>query len=67
MCRKIDIQKSEIIAIGDNYNDINIIEFASLGIAMGNAPDQVKQYADDTTLSNDEDGVAEAIKKYILF
>jgi Cof subfamily protein (haloacid dehalogenase superfamily) len=66
LCQKFKVQKAEIIAIGDNYNDINMIEFAGLGIAMGNAPEQVKQYADAITLSNDEDGVAEAIKKYIL-
>lgn len=66
LCKKFSIQKSEIIAMGDNYNDINMIEFAGLGIAMGNAPEGVKVYADEVTLSNDEDGVAEAIKKYIL-
>ncbi len=66
LCAKYGIQRSEVIAIGDNYNDINMIEFAGLGIAMGNAPEAVKQYADDITLSNDEDGVAEAIKKYII-
>jgi Cof subfamily protein (haloacid dehalogenase superfamily) len=64
--RKFDIQRSEIIAIGDNYNDIDMLKFAGLGIAMDNAPDQVKQYADDITFSNNKDGVAEAIKKYIL-
>ncbi len=67
LCVKYGIQRSEVIAIGDNYNDISMIEFAGLGIAMGNAPDEVKQYADAITLSNDEDGVAEAIKKYIQF
>ena len=65
LMRKFNVQRSEIIAIGDNYNDIDMIEFAGLGIAMGNAPDAVKQYADEITFSNDEDGVAEAIKKYI--
>lgn len=64
--RKNKMLRSEVIAIGDNYNDINMIEFAGLGIAMGNAPDAVKQCADDITLSNDEDGVAKAIKKYLL-
>ena len=66
LMRKFNIKRSEIIAIGDNYNDIDMIQFAGIGIAMGNAPDGVKQYADDITFSNDEDGVAEAIKKYIL-
>ncbi|MGV8980463.1 Cof-type HAD-IIB family hydrolase [Clostridium sp.] len=63
---KFNIKRSEIIAIGDNFNDIDMIEFAGLGIAMGNAPDRVKKYADEITSSNDEDGVAEAINKYIL-
>lgn len=42
-----------------------MIEFAGLGIAMGNAPDQVKECADDITSSTDEDGAAEAIEKYV--
>ncbi|MBU3154853.1 Cof-type HAD-IIB family hydrolase [Clostridium estertheticum] len=63
---KFNIQRSEIIAIGDNYNDISMIEFAGVGVAMGNAPEGVKQYADYITSTNDEDGVAMAIKKYII-
>jgi hydroxymethylpyrimidine pyrophosphatase-like HAD family hydrolase len=43
--------------------NVNMIEFAGLGIAMGNAPIQVKEIADDITLSNDQDGVAEALQK----
>ena len=66
LMRKFNIQKSEIIAVGDNYNDIDMIEFAGIGVAMGNAPDKVKQYADYVTLSNDNDGVAEAIKKFVI-
>ncbi|MDR3598378.1 Cof-type HAD-IIB family hydrolase [Clostridium sp.] len=58
--------KSQIIAMGDNYNDIDMIEYAGLGIAMGNAPEDVKKHADYVTLTNDEDGVAEALKKYVL-
>ena len=67
LCKRFNVQRSEVIAMGDNYNDIDMIKFAGMGIAMDNAPEGVKQYADDITLSNDEDGVAEAIKKYILF
>ncbi|MBX4268310.1 Cof-type HAD-IIB family hydrolase [Clostridium estertheticum] len=66
LMRKFNIQKSEIIAVGDNYNDIDMIEFAGIGVAMGNAPDKVKQYADYVTLSNDNDGVAQAIEKFVL-
>lgn len=64
--KKLNIERSSIICMGDNYNDIDMIEYAGLGIAMGNAPDDVKKHANDITLTNDEDGVAEAIKKYVL-
>lgn len=66
LCKKYNIESTEVIAIGDNYNDINMIEYAGMGIAMGNAPEAVKQYAKDVTFTNDEDGVAEAIKKYVV-
>lgn len=66
LAQKYGISQSEILAIGDNYNDINMIEYAGLGIAMGNAPDDVKSCANEITLSNDEDGVVEALRKHIL-
>ena len=62
----LDIQTSEIMAMGDANNDIEMLEFAGLGIAMGNASDHVKSLADAVTASNEEDGVARAIEKYIL-
>ena len=62
----LDIQPSEIMAMGDANNDIEMLEFAGLGIAMGNASDHVKSHADVVTASNKEDGVARAIEKYIL-
>jgi len=58
------IDKSEVIAIGDNFNDMDMLKFAEIGIAMGNAPNEVKEISDDVTLTNDEDGIAEAINKY---
>lgn len=60
------ILQSEMIGIGDGKNDLSMIEYAGLGIAMGNAPDEVKEKSDAVTLSNDCDGIAEAIKKYVL-
>ena len=60
------ISTKEIITIGDNYNDIDMLEAAGLGIAMGNAPDAVKVHAAAITASNDNDGVAAAIEKYCL-
>lgn len=54
----------EIIAMGDGYNDLSMIRFAGMGIAMGNAQEPVKKAADYITLSNDEDGVAAAIERF---
>ncbi len=66
LCARWQIDRSEVMSIGDNYNDITMLEFAGLGIAMGNAPEAVKGHADAVTSTNDEDGVAVAIRKYIM-
>jgi len=58
----LGITPEEIVAIGDNHNDIGMIRFAGLGVAMGNAHDEVKAAADYVTLSNSEDGVAAVIE-----
>lgn len=58
---KYAIDKKEIIAIGDNYNDKGMIEFAGMGIAMGNAPEEIKLVADYVTDTNNNDGVAKAL------
>ncbi len=60
------IKQEEIMAIGDSYNDITMIEYAGLGVCMSNGPEDVKEIADYITLSNEEDGVAHAIEKFIL-
>jgi len=60
------IRREEMIAIGDGFNDLPMIEYAGLGVAMGNAPGEVKNAADYITLSNDEDGVAKVIDLFIL-
>lgn len=64
LLEKLGMTREEMVAIGDGYNDLSMIEFAGLGIAMANAQDPVKQAADYITLSNDEDGVAAAIEKW---
>ncbi|NLG87760.1 MAG: HAD family phosphatase [Clostridiaceae bacterium] len=60
------ITREEMIAVGDGFNDLAMIEYAGLGVAMGNAPEEVKNAADYVTLSNDEDGVAKVIEVFIL-
>jgi len=52
-------------AIGDNFNDIDMIKYAGLGVAMGNAPLEVKQAADVITSTNDNDGIVQVIEKYL--
>lgn len=61
-----DIGRDEMIAVGDGFNDLSMIEYAGLGVAMENAPDEVKEAADFITLSNENDGVAHVIEKFIL-
>lgn len=56
-------KREEIVCIGDNENDISMIEYAGFGVAMGNAIKEVKDLADYITATNKEDGVAKAIKK----
>lgn len=65
LLKKTGIGREEIIAMGDGYNDLSMIKFAGLGIAMGNAQEPVKKAADYITSSNEEDGVAEAIHKFL--
>ncbi len=60
----LNVDSSETIAIGDNYNDLDMLNKAGLGIAMGNAPAAVRKAADYITLSNNDDGLAAAIRKF---
>lgn len=61
-----NIKQDEIMCIGDNENDISMIEYAGVGVAMGNGEDFVKKVANFVTDTNNEDGVAKAIEKFIL-
>ncbi|KEO81282.1 Cof-type HAD-IIB family hydrolase [Tumebacillus flagellatus] len=60
------IKPHEIVAVGDNTNDWEMIEFAGLGVAMGNAHQSLKDRADWITKTNDEDGLAYLIRKKML-
>lgn len=60
------IKKEEIISIGDSYNDISMIEYAGLGIAMDNSQADIKEIADYITLSNDQDGVVDVFERFVL-
>jgi Cof subfamily protein (haloacid dehalogenase superfamily) len=58
--------KESVICIGDNENDLSMIEYAGLGIAMENSEKMVLEVADYITASNNDDGVAKAIEKFVL-
>ena len=64
LLEKLNMKKEEMVAIGDGYNDLSMIKFAGLGVAMGNAQEPVKKAADYITLSNDEDGVAVVVERF---
>ncbi len=63
---KWGIDRSEIIAIGDNYNDETMLEYAGLGIAVGNAVEDMKKISGYVAPSNEDDGVAHVLEKFIL-
>lgn len=60
------IDPSEVMAIGDQGNDLSMIRGAGVGVAMGNAPDEIKREANYVTDTVDEDGAAKAIEKFVL-
>lgn len=65
LCEKKGINREEVIAFGDNYNDIEMIEYAGVGVAMGNAEEDVKKKADYVSLSNNEDGVGKFLNNFL--
>ena len=62
LIQKLGIKREEVIAMGDSYNDQAMIEFAGLGVAMGNAPDDIKEIANYVTDTNMNDGVAKVVE-----
>jgi Cof subfamily protein (haloacid dehalogenase superfamily) len=62
----LGITAEQILAIGDNYNDVEMIAYAGVGVAMGNAPADVRSLADWVAPDIEADGVAVAIEKFIL-
>ncbi len=65
LVKHLDIQREKVICIGDSYNDLPMLRFAGMGVAMGNAQQEVKEIADYVTASNDEDGIVNVIDKFM--
>ncbi|WP_027414698.1 Cof-type HAD-IIB family hydrolase [Aneurinibacillus terranovensis] len=66
LANRLGIDRSEIIGIGDSYNDLELVTSAGFGVAMGNAVDELKEIAAYVSLSNNEEGVRHVIEKFIL-
>ncbi len=66
IARNRGLAREEIMAIGDNHNDLTMLRYAGLGVVMANAEDELKRMGFELTSSNEEDGVAEAIERHIL-
>lgn len=63
--QRLELPLENIIACGDGFNDVSMIRYAGIGVAMANAQQEVQDAADYVTLSNDEDGVAVAVEKFM--
>lgn len=66
LLEKINVKREELVAFGDNYNDMTMIGYAGFGVAMGNSEEDVKKIAEYVCESNDDDGIAKTIEKFIL-
>lgn len=66
LLEELKMKPEEMIAVGDGFNDLSMIKFAGLGVAMSNAQEVVRQEADYITLSNEEDGVAAVVDKFFF-
>lgn len=65
ICQRLDILPQEVIAFGDGPNDLEMLRYAGLGVAVANARPEVKEAAELVTAANDQDGVAAALEKIL--
>lgn len=63
---ELGVSREQVMAIGDNVNDIDMLRWAKIGVAMGNAPGEVQAAADYITAANDAEGVARAVQAFVL-
>jgi hydroxymethylpyrimidine pyrophosphatase-like HAD family hydrolase len=62
----MELRPENVMAVGDDFTDIEMLRYAGIGVAMGNAPAPVRECADWVTNTIEEDGVATAVEKWIL-
>ncbi len=66
LCRHLGISMEDVMAIGDNVNDSSMLSKVGLPVAVGNAKEEIRQMAKYVTASNDDNGVAQAVEKWVL-
>lgn len=66
VCDRLGVERENVMAIGDNLNDLPMFPYASLRVAMGNGVEQLKREATAIAPSNDDEGVAWALEQYVL-
>ncbi|MDR7402958.1 MAG: Cof-type HAD-IIB family hydrolase [Armatimonadota bacterium] len=66
VARRLGVRREEIMAVGDSWNDLEMFRAAGLAVAMGNAPAEVQREADYVTARVEDDGVAEALERFVL-
>jgi hypothetical protein len=62
----LDLKSDQVMTIGDNFNDLEMLHYAGIGVAMGDAPEPVKQAADWVAPGVEQDGVAAALEQFLL-
>ena len=65
LVKYMDITKERVMCVGDSNNDLPMLRYAGMGVAMGNASDRIKEQADYVTDSNDDDGIVKVIEKFM--
>jgi len=66
LLNKLDLSPADLVACGDGFNDIEMVKYAGLGVAMGNATNEVKAVADYVTRSNDDNGIVDVLEKFVF-
>ncbi len=66
LAKELGIKQSEVMAIGDEENDVSMIDYAGMGVVMENGNEELKKKAQFITKTNEEDGVAYAVEKFVL-
>ena len=63
---KLGLTRKNLLACGDSPNDLEMLQLAEIGVVMGNADEHMKNQGDYITLSNDESGVAHAVRRFVM-